>query len=222
MARRPIRRACGDSACRAFWHNLSAPDQPDQSLAALAYVGKARDGMCRRHRDEERNQARATRAAASPSPHQQRLRYPSSVRWLEPISCTKSQECPNFRGRKMARRMIGVQWDLKESNAVRTTRRQSGPGDEGKIDRARADGGGRRPPRLLRIGSDSCPGSPARPGSAAGRVLCQSFRAGPGLPASTSICSTWPIHGRQANGCRIRGRVLGRQFERFARIARLS
>jgi Proline racemase len=50
----------------------------------------------------------------------------------------------------MAGRMIGVQWDLKESNAVRTTRRQSWPGDEGKIDRARADGGGRRLPGLLR------------------------------------------------------------------------
>jgi hypothetical protein len=57
MARRPIRDACGDAAFRAFWHKLSAPDQPDQSLVALAYVGKARDGMCRRHRDEEQSTA---------------------------------------------------------------------------------------------------------------------------------------------------------------------
>jgi hypothetical protein len=64
VARRPIRRACGDAAFRAFWHKLSAPDQPDQSIVALAYVGKARDGMCDRHRDEERNQARATTIAA--------------------------------------------------------------------------------------------------------------------------------------------------------------
>jgi hypothetical protein len=64
MARRPIRRACGNAAFRAFGHKLSAPDQPDQSLVALAYVGKALDGMRRRHRDEERNQARATTIAA--------------------------------------------------------------------------------------------------------------------------------------------------------------
>src|SRR3984957_13469613 len=50
MARRPIRRTCNDAAFRAFGHKLSAPDQPDQSLVALAYVGKAYDGMRRRHR----------------------------------------------------------------------------------------------------------------------------------------------------------------------------
>jgi Proline racemase len=43
-----------------------------------------------------------------------------------------------------------------------------------------------------------------------------------GLPASTSICSTRPIRGLRAIGLRVRGRVLGRQFERFARFARLS
>jgi hypothetical protein len=58
MARRPIRRACGDAAFRGFGDKLSAPDQPDQTLVALACVGKARDAMCRHHRD--RNQQRAT------------------------------------------------------------------------------------------------------------------------------------------------------------------
>src|ERR1700733_11203836 len=50
MARRPIRRACGNAAFRAFWYKLSAPDQPDQSLMALAYVGKGRGSMRGRHR----------------------------------------------------------------------------------------------------------------------------------------------------------------------------
>jgi trans-L-3-hydroxyproline dehydratase len=84
-------------------------------------------------------------------------------------------------------------WDLKENNAVRTIRRQSGPGDEGKIDRSPTGTGCSARMAVLGargqmaegdvyragsvIGSDSCPGSPARPGSAAGRVLCQSFRA---------------------------------------------
>src|SRR5580692_7883769 len=66
MARRPIRRACGVAAFRAFWHKLSAPDQPDQSLVALAYVGKARDGMCPPRPAEERNQPQATTIAAPP------------------------------------------------------------------------------------------------------------------------------------------------------------
>ncbi len=43
-ARRPIRRACGDAAFRAFGYKLSAPDQPGQTLVALADVGKATDG----------------------------------------------------------------------------------------------------------------------------------------------------------------------------------
>jgi hypothetical protein len=61
----------------------------------------------------------------------------------------------------------------------------------------------------------------ARPATV-GRPLCQSFRAGPGLPASVSICWTRPIRGRRATGSRIHGRALGRQFERLARFARLS
>src|SRR5271155_1053264 len=44
-ARRPIRRACGDAAFRAFGYKLSAPNQPAQTLVALAYVGKPRDGI---------------------------------------------------------------------------------------------------------------------------------------------------------------------------------
>jgi hypothetical protein len=44
-ARRPIRRACGDAAFRVFGYKLSAPNQPGQTLLALAYVGKARDGI---------------------------------------------------------------------------------------------------------------------------------------------------------------------------------
>jgi trans-L-3-hydroxyproline dehydratase len=56
----------------------------------------------------------------------------------------------------------------------------------------------------------------------AGRPSCQSFRAGPGLAASVSICWTRPIRGRRAIGSRILGRALGRQFERLARFARLN
>jgi hypothetical protein len=48
---------------------------------------------------------------------------------------------------------------------------------DGDFGRARADGGGRRLPRLLRNWLGFVSGSPAKPGSAAGRVLCQSFRA---------------------------------------------
>src|ERR1700722_4783810 len=44
-ARRPIRRACGDAAFRVFGFKLAAPNQPGQTLVALAYVGKARDGV---------------------------------------------------------------------------------------------------------------------------------------------------------------------------------
>ena len=57
---------------------------------------------------------------------------------------------------------------------------------------------------------------PAR--SAAGRPSFRSFPAGPGLPASTSICSTRPIHGPRAIGSRTHGRALGGRFERFARV----
>ena len=64
--------------------------------------------------------------------------------------------------------------------------------------------------------------SPARPRSAAGRRSSRLFPAGPGLPASASICSTRPIRGLRATGSRTLGRVLGRQFERFARFARLG
>src|SRR3984957_1559155 len=41
-ARRPIRRARGEAAFRAFGYKLLAPDQPGQTLVALAYVGKVR------------------------------------------------------------------------------------------------------------------------------------------------------------------------------------
>jgi hypothetical protein len=41
-ARRSIRRARGEAAFRAFGYKLSAPDQPGQTLVALAYVGKVR------------------------------------------------------------------------------------------------------------------------------------------------------------------------------------
>jgi Proline racemase len=130
-------------------------------------------------------------------------------------------------------------WDLKENKAVRTIRRQSGPCNEGKIDRSPTGAGcsARMAVLIARglmawgavyrarsiIGSEcSSAGSRARPRSAAGRALCQLFRAGPGLPVSVSICWTRPIRGRQAAGYRIHGRALGRQFERSARFARLS
>src|SRR5271157_2130416 len=44
-AGRPIRRECWGAAFRVFVNNLSAPSQPDQTLVALAYVGKAHDGV---------------------------------------------------------------------------------------------------------------------------------------------------------------------------------
>ena len=37
--------ACGDAAFRIFGYKLSAPNQPGQTLVALAYVGKARDNI---------------------------------------------------------------------------------------------------------------------------------------------------------------------------------
>ena len=55
------------------------------------------------------------------------------------------------------------------------------------------------------------------------QAVAQSFLAGPGLPASASICWTRPIRGRRATGSRIHGRALGRQFERCAvRAAQLT
>jgi transposase-like protein len=48
------------------------------------------------------------------------------------------------------------------------------------------------------------------------------FLEGPGLAASVSICWTRPIRGPRATDSRTPGRALGRQFERFARFARLS
>ena len=118
--------------------------------------------------------------------------------------------------------MIGVQWDLKESNAVRTTRRQSGPGDEGKSDRARADGGGRRLPRLLRnwLGFVSRIARQAGIGGRKGIVPIISSRAWITGVNQYMLhpADPWPSGYR----LRIRGCVLGRQFERFARFARLS
>ena len=70
------------------------------------------------------------------------------------------------------------------------------------------------------IGTGSCLESPARLGWAAGRF--QSFRARAWITGVNQYMLDPAIHGREAIGYRIRGRVLGRQFERFARIARLS
>ena len=50
------------------------------------------------------------------------------------------------------------------------------------------------------IGSESSAASRAGPRSGLGRPLFRLFRAGPGLPASASICSTWPIRGLRATG----------------------
>src|ERR1700729_2797471 len=43
-ARRPIRRTCGDAAFRAFGYKLAAPNQPGQTLVALAHIGKPPSG----------------------------------------------------------------------------------------------------------------------------------------------------------------------------------
>src|SRR3984957_18544341 len=45
-ARRPIRRACGDAAFRVCGYKLAAPNQPGQTLVALADVGKVRVFGC--------------------------------------------------------------------------------------------------------------------------------------------------------------------------------
>jgi hypothetical protein len=45
--RRPIRCARDDVDFRIVGFKLSAPNQPAQTLVALAYVGKARDGVGR-------------------------------------------------------------------------------------------------------------------------------------------------------------------------------
>jgi hypothetical protein len=44
-ARRPTRRACHDAAFRVLGYKLAAPNQPGQTLVAMAYVGKTRDGV---------------------------------------------------------------------------------------------------------------------------------------------------------------------------------
>src|ERR1700722_20937181 len=82
-------------------------------------------------------------------------------------------------------------WDLKENKAVRTLRRQSGPCDEGKIDRSPAGTGCSARTALLiarglmrgapsiscapSLAPSSSAGSRARPRSAAGRGLVPSF-----------------------------------------------
>jgi Proline racemase/WD domain, G-beta repeat len=84
-------------------------------------------------------------------------------------------------------------WDLKENKAVRTIRRQSGPGDEDKIDRSPTGTGCSAGMAVLiarglmawgdapapSLAPSSSAGSRARPRSATGRALCNYF--GPGL-----------------------------------------
>jgi hypothetical protein len=52
-ARRSIRRARGEAAFHAFGYKLLAPDQPGQTLVALAYVGKVRSPPDVRRREPE-------------------------------------------------------------------------------------------------------------------------------------------------------------------------
>jgi proline racemase len=97
---------------------------------------------------------------------------------------------------------------LRPRMAVLSAREQM---EEGEVNRARSIIGSEF---VCRIG---------RPTTIGGRAaIVPHVSAGPGLPASTSICSTSPINGLRAIGLRTHGRVLGRQFERFARRARLD
>ncbi len=57
------RRACGDAAFCAFGHKVPAPNQPDQSLVALVFGGKAHDGMCQGHRTRSEINAGSTATA---------------------------------------------------------------------------------------------------------------------------------------------------------------
>jgi Proline racemase/WD domain, G-beta repeat len=129
-------------------------------------------------------------------------------------------------------------WDLKENKAVRTIRRQSGPGDEGKIDRSptRTDCSARM--AVLIVRGLMVWGDVYRARSIIGsEFVCRIARQATvgGRPAIVPLVSdrAWITGANQymldpadpwprAIGLRIRGRVLGRQFERFARFARLS